>query len=79
MRTVFGRGFFDPSFRSIIRDMERTFNHLYQDMGRTLNATLPRALPHASVAEDNKPMYRLNIDMPGFKPEDIKSMLSNVQ
>lgn len=34
---------------------------------------LPRALPHASVA-DEKPMYRLNIDMPGFRPEDIKSI-----
>ena len=70
---MFSRGFFDPSFRSLVRDMERTFNHIYQDVGRSLNAALPRAIPHASIADDNKPMYRLNIDMAGFKQEDIKS------
>lgn len=70
---MFNRGFFEPSFRSVFRDMERTINHLYQDLGRSLNATLPRALPHASVVDDNKPMYRLNVDMYGFRPEDIKS------
>ncbi|XP_032785434.2 alpha-crystallin A chain [Daphnia magna] len=78
-RGVFGRGFgsFDPSFRSLMRDMERTFNSLYQDVGRTFNQSmLPRALPHASLA-DEKPMYRLNIDMPGFKPEDIKISLKD--
>lgn len=72
---MFGRGFFEPSFRSIIRDMERTMNHLYQDVGRNFNqAMLPRAIPHASIADDQKPMYRLNVDMSGFKPEEIKSI-----
>jgi HSP20 family molecular chaperone IbpA len=71
---MFGRGFFDPSFRSIIRDMERTMNHLYQDIGRNnFNQTmLPRAIPHASLADDQKPVYRLNVDMAGFRPEEIK-------
>lgn len=71
---MFGRSLFDPSFRSVIRDMERTFDHLYRDVGRSLNAALPRAIPHASLAAgDEKPMYRLNIDLSGFRPEDIKS------
>ena len=74
-RNVFGRGFFDPSFRSIIRDMERTMNHLYQDIGRNFNQTmLPRAIPHASIADDQNAIYRLNVDMSGFKPEEIKSI-----
>jgi hypothetical protein len=72
---MFGRGFLEPSFRSIIRDMERTMNHLYQDVGRNFNqAMLPRAIPHASLADDQKPMYRLNVDRSGFKPEEIKSI-----
>nr|CAH0107097.1 unnamed protein product [Daphnia galeata] len=77
-RTMFGRGFLEPSFRSIIRDMERTMNHLYQDVGRNFNqAMLPRAIPHASLADDQKPMYRLNVDMSGFKPEEIKISLKD--
>lgn len=69
---MFGRSFFDPSFRSLIRDVERTFDHLYQDMNRSLNP-LHMAIPHVtSAAANDNGMYRLNIDMAGFRPEDIK-------
>lgn len=43
-------------------------------MLRTVSSNLPRALPHVTTATDtNSNLYQLNIDMSGFKPEDIKS------
>ena len=46
-------------------------------MWRSVNNNLPRALPHVSSASsDNSNLYQLNIDMGGFKPEDIKSNLT---
>ena len=71
-RTMFGRGPSDANrdFQSLIRDMETSFNHLYQDIGRTFR--VPRAVPTLTTGNEEGHTYRLNIDMLGFKPEDIK-------
>ena len=72
MRTIFGRNQLDTNrdFQSLMRDMERTFNHLYRDVGRVFH--VPRALPTITSTNEQGNVYRLNIDMTGFKPEDIK-------
>lgn len=74
MRTMFGRsGLPDlhPSrdFLAFAREMERNFNHLFRDLNRSWN--IPRALP-LSASNEAGNIYRLNIDMAGFKPDDIK-------
>ncbi len=71
---MFGRGYLEPTVGSIIRDVERTFDRLYRDISHPFNA-LQAAIPHvtsAATQDANNQMYRLNIDMNGFRPEDIK-------
>lgn len=72
VRTMFGRNSLDINrdFQSLMRDMEKTFNHLYRDVGRVFK--VPRALPTITSSHEEGNVYRLNIDMAGFKPEDIK-------
>lgn len=55
--------------------MEQMFNSVYRDVGRAL----PISLPHVtSAGVEESPKYRLNIDVSGFRPEDIKRILEYV-
>lgn len=72
--------FMGPGFeRSLVRDVERMMNNFARTFDRNIfpfwHTNMPRALPVSSVGEDRKPTYRLNIDMSGFNPEDIKSKI----
>ena len=56
---------------AFVREMERNLNHLYRDFNRSW--TIPHALPHSATSEAGN-MFRLNVDMAGFKPDDIKGL-----
>lgn len=72
-RSVFGWGHTpqDPlsEFRSLVRDMERAF---LRDTGHSWK--FPHALP-LSASHKTGNVYKLDLDMSAFKPEDIKGSL----
>ena len=80
VRTMFNwRRNWDPlnDVRSMMRDMERTFEQLNPLSDRPFRWHLPRALPLSASHESGSNVYRLNIDMSGFRPEDVKISLKN--
>lgn len=63
--------------RSVFRDMERQMENFERSFFRNnpLRIITPRAMPIEGKVDSNNSNYRVNIDVQGFKPEDIKISL----
>lgn len=68
-------------FRLMLRDVDRQMDHFEREMqsffrNSPLVSLLPRSVP-VEAAETSGNTYRINIDVAGFKPEDIKLSLKD--
>lgn len=65
--------------RSVFRDMERQMENFERNFFRhnPLRVLAPRCMPIEGNEMCNETSYRLNIDVQGFKPEDIKISLKD--
>lgn len=67
-----------PESRNIVREMNRELERMERNMFRSFpfNFALPRLVPIDSSAVQRN-SYRINIDVEGYKAEDIKISIKN--